>query len=235
MKLDAIFFDLDGTLLPMQQEAFTKAYLKELAKALAPFGIAPDALISAVWDGTKAMLQNDGQRRNADVFWACFERLTGESEARFRPICDRFYSEGFHLARNAAGENPLAREAVRLAHEKAGTVVLATNPLFPLVGQAARMSWIGLRPEDFDLVTSYETDSYCKPNPAYYLAICERMKVEPARCLMIGNDEREDMAAASSAGLQAYLVTDCQIPDAQHPWTGARGSFADMLSMLAAL
>ena len=44
-KIKAIFFDLDGTLLPMDQDVFIKAYFGALAKKLAPRGYAPDALI----------------------------------------------------------------------------------------------------------------------------------------------------------------------------------------------
>ena len=34
-----------------------------------------------------------------------------------------------------------ADKAMRLAREKADKVVLATNPLFPMAGQATRLSW----------------------------------------------------------------------------------------------
>ena len=46
-----IFFDLDGTLLPMDEEKFTKAYFSLLAKAVAPLGYESEKLINAVWKG----------------------------------------------------------------------------------------------------------------------------------------------------------------------------------------
>lgn len=226
MRYSAILFDLDGTLLPMETETFAKAYFHALAKELAPFGIPADALIKAIWGGTKAMMKNDGSRLNADVFWDTFTALTGVKRNAVEPLCDRFYSEGFHAARVATAPNPLAVEAVRLAREKADKVVLATNPLFPMEGQITRMSWIGLSPADFDLVTCYSTDRFCKPNPAYFSDVCARISAEPRHCLMIGNDEREDMAA--------YLITDCRIPCPDAPWTGPQGTFQEMLEMLRA-
>ena len=36
MPIKTIFFDLDGTLLPMDQEAFVKIYTKGLAAHMAP-------------------------------------------------------------------------------------------------------------------------------------------------------------------------------------------------------
>ena len=38
MKLTTVLFDLDGTLLPMDNDAFTKGYFKLLAAKLAPLG-----------------------------------------------------------------------------------------------------------------------------------------------------------------------------------------------------
>ena len=38
MKIKAVLFDLDGTLLPMDQDVFIKAYFGGLVKALAPHG-----------------------------------------------------------------------------------------------------------------------------------------------------------------------------------------------------
>ena len=47
-----ILFDLDGTLLPMDQEVFTKAYFSRLAKFLMPFGYAPKKVVEDPIDTT---------------------------------------------------------------------------------------------------------------------------------------------------------------------------------------
>lgn len=59
--------------------------------------------------------------------------------------------------------------------------------------------------------------------------------LDPAECLMIGNDENEDMYAAAQAGLQGWLVTDWMIPSPEHPWDGPKGSFAQTAQMLEGL
>ena len=38
MRIKAVLFDLDGTLLPMDQDHFVKTYFQLLAQKLAPFG-----------------------------------------------------------------------------------------------------------------------------------------------------------------------------------------------------
>lgn len=235
MHYQAILFDLDGTLLPMELERFVKAYFGALSRALVPMGLKGEEIIQPLWAATKAMIANTTGKLNADVFWESFCAATGLERSVLEPVCDEFYATGFHAARAATGENPLAREAVRLAREKADMVVLATNPLFPMAGQRTRLSWLGLAPEDFELVTCYTSDRHCKPNPAYFIDICQRLSLDPARCLMIGNDDREDMACAASCGMDCYLVTDCRIPWDEKPWTGAMGSFADMVDMLRGL
>ena len=235
MRYQAILFDLDGTLLPLEMEPFIKIYIASLAKELAPFGLTAETMFKPFWAGTKAMMSNTTGKLNADVFWETFAALTGVSREQAEPICDAFYSAGFQAVRAATQENPLAKEAVRIAHEKAAKVVLATNPLFPMAGQKTRLSWIGLTPEDFDLVTCYTSDRHCKPNPAYFHDICTRLDLDPAQCLMIGNDDREDMHCATAAGMSTYLVTDCRLPDQDNPWQGPMGTFAEMVQMLEKL
>lgn len=232
MKYKAILFDMDGTLVPMDNDIFVKGYFKELAKKLSPIGIAPDALIAAVWAGTKAMVKNDGSIKNSEVFWDTFAAVTGKDVTEYRAMSDAFYVNEFMAAREYTMENPLAGEAIRLAHMAADKVVCASNPLFPLTGQQTRMGWVGLQASDFDLITSYESDSFCKPNPKYFLSLCERLGVAPEECLLIGNDEEEDMHAASSVGMDCYLVTDCVIRREHCPWNGKAGSFAEMVEFL---
>ncbi len=235
MQYKAILFDMDGTLVPMDNDVFVKGYFKELAKKLSPIGIAPDALIAAVWTCTKAMVKNDGSRKNSEVFWDAFAQVTGQDVSEYRAMSDAFYVNEFMAARAYTSENPLAAEAIRLAHRAADKVVCASNPLFPMTGQQTRMGWVGLRASDFDLITSYENDSFCKPDPRYYLSVCERLGVSPEECLLIGNDEEEDMYAASSVGMDCYLVTDCVIRREHCPWNGKAGTFAEMVEFLRGL
>lgn len=68
MSFTTVVFDLDGTLLPMDQEVFTQSYFSHLCAALAPHGYDPHQLTKAVWAGTRAMVCNDGQATNETVF-----------------------------------------------------------------------------------------------------------------------------------------------------------------------
>ncbi len=228
--ITTVLFDLDGTLLPMETKTFTDAYFKLLAQKAAPYGYEPKALVAAVWAGTKAMIKNDGTQPNDQRFWQTFAGELGEDIQKLRPVFDKFYAEEFHGAKAATRENPLAKKVVEELKARGYTVALATNPLFPLAGQATRLSWLGLRPQDFALVTSYESCSYCKPNPAYFAQVLEQLGKRPEECLMVGNDVREDMLAAQAVGISTYLITDC-MENAGGVTLGQieRGSFGEFL------
>ncbi len=229
-EITTILFDLDGTLLPMDTDTFTRAYFKLLAQKAAPHGFEPGPLTDAVWKGTGAMVKNDGSVPNRERFWQVFGQILGEKAAALEPEFDDFYAHEFDAARESVGQNPLAAKAVRGLREKGYQVVLATNPIFPAVGVRTRLRWLGLAPEDFSLVTSYENSNYCKPNPDYYREILRKLGKEPGECLMVGNDAREDLAALK-AGLDVYLVTDCLIDPDKADLSGVgTGTFQEFLS-----
>ena len=64
--LKAVLFDLDGTLLPMDQEVFVKYYFGGLCKKLVPLGFDANELVKNIWAGTKAMITNNGSQTNGD-------------------------------------------------------------------------------------------------------------------------------------------------------------------------
>ena len=113
--LDAILFDLDGTLLPMDNDEFTKGYLSLLARAVAPYGYAADTMIPAMWQGVAAMVKNDGTRRNCEVFWQIFSDLLSRDVTADIPHFDAFYSDGFHKAKAYKIGRASCRERVCLS------------------------------------------------------------------------------------------------------------------------
>ena len=208
MAVKVVLFDLDGTLLPMDMDAFMKYYFGGLAKRLAPYGYEPKSLIDAVWAGSVAMVKNDRSRTNEAVFWDTFTSILGEGVRAYESELEDFYRNEFSASKAACSENPMARTVVDRLKEKGIPAVLATNPLFPSVATEKRMSWVGLNKDDFLLVTTYENSGSCKPNLQYYEEILERIGFAPEECLMVGNDVDEDMIA-EKLGMKVFLVTDC--------------------------
>ena len=229
MKLRCVLFDLDGTLLPMDQEEFTKAYFHLLAKKLAPRGYEPKGLVDAIWAGTAAMVKNDGQCSNEEAFWQRFTQSYGPKVQADKPVFEEFYANEFQLARDVCGFTPRAAETVAAIRSMGYRVALATNPIFPSVATESRIRWAGLKPEDFELYTTYENSTHCKPNPAYFRDVAESLHLAPESCLMVGNDALEDTAAAQ-VGMQVFLLTDCLInKDGRDISAYPQGSFEQLL------
>ena len=231
-KMNAVFFDLDGTLIFHDQALFLNEYIKAISAYVASKGYDPRAFVDATMYGTGVVLANDGERTNKNVFWDKFFNYYGKYDERIIEISDEFYVTEFKKLKCFARENPFARKAVELAHRDGKKVVLATNPVFPMTAQLERMSWSGLTADDFDLITAYENSSFCKPNPKYFIEICKKIGVNPQNAIMIGNDEREDMKCATEAGLMCFLATDCRLMAKDYYWTGQRGSFEQSLRIL---
>ena len=209
MKKTTVLFDLDGTLLPMDMDLFMKAYFKGLCVKMAPFGYDPDQLVAAVWAGTKAMITNSGEQTCEEAFWNCFASILGESVREKEPLFADYYANEFQSVQKACGCNPEAARLVRDLKAAGYRVALATNPLFPPIATESRIRWAGLSPDEFELVTTYDNSHYCKPNPAYYQEILDKLGVTVDECVMVGNDVKEDMVAASKLGISTFLLTDC--------------------------
>lgn len=240
MYKKAVLFDLDGTLVPMDNDEFTNAYVKALSESASKWGYDPAEIIRALWKGTGAMITNDGSRTNILAFWDTFKQfITGKSADQINDdtaLFDSFYASDFHKTKSCARPNPLAPAAVAAASSQESIVILATNPIFPGVGIESRLGWIGMSREDFDYVTTYENSCFCKPNPKYYLEIMEKAGLEPCDCIMIGNDLDEDILPCLSLGMDAILITDFLINKQDKPLENIRTcTFKELPSMLEAM
>lgn len=207
MSIKAILFDLDGTLLPMDQDKFVRAYIGGLAAAAAKRGFNPEKMASAVMAGTAAMFKNDGSVTNEECFWRAACGVVGDKIREETELFDDFYREEFDKLSVTCGNTPEARKIIDLIHARGFRVALATNPLFPAVATAKRIRWAGLKSEDFELVTSYEGSHFTKPNPDYYREVLSVLGLSPEECVMVGNDVDEDMIA-KALGMKVFLLTN---------------------------
>ena len=211
----SLLIDLDGTLLPMDNDAFTKYYMGLLAHKFERVGYDPETSIKAVWNGVKHMVGNSGEATNEEVFWQSFMTVMGthmhHCKEALNAILTQFYKEEFQEAIQATTPTSMARKLIDKAHENGYQLILATNPIFPKVAVEQRLRWIQLSLDDFDDVTTYETSHFCKPNPKYYQEILQRNKLHVDDCIMIGNDVQEDVLPSLAIGLDVCLINDYQI------------------------
>ena len=206
--IDAVLFDLDGTLLPMDQNRMVECYMGLLAGFMANYDYEPKKMVKTIWESIGTMMADGTEKNNETVFWDHFRKVYGPRADSDRPVFEEFYATEFGKVRTACGFNPEAGELIRWLKEQGVRLILATQPVFPEIATMQRIRWAGLDPADFELVTTYENSRFTKPNPAYYREILEKRGLNPENCLMVGNDGRED-TAAEKAGIEVFLLTDC--------------------------
>ncbi|HOA81159.1 MAG TPA: HAD family hydrolase [Defluviitaleaceae bacterium] len=206
MCLNTVLFDLDGTLLPIDMDSFMSIYFGEMGKIFMDI-VDPKELISNVWKATEEMMNNNEQRTNEEVFMEAFEKHMGRDISIFKERLESFYDEEFMKVKEATGDAPLMRKAVNLLKDKGYDMVVATNPLFPKKAILHRIRWAGFEPNDFKYITSYEESCYCKPNIKFYEEVLKNINKSPKECIMVGNDEKEDLVAGK-LGIKTFLIED---------------------------
>ena len=164
-----IFFDLDGTLLPMEVGVFGRGYFEGLTRYFAQYGYEPNTFMEALKVSVYSMFENDGSRTNEELFFEKFLPVVNKTREECQPLMDVFYTEHFpNIVKETCGYNEKAKEAIRILKDKGYKVYILTNPLFPPLATETRIKHAGINLDDVSYVTTYDNSTYAKPNPKYY-------------------------------------------------------------------
>lgn len=234
-----VLFDLDGTLLPMDMDAFTKLYFGTLSKRFCPIlSVEPETLVNAVWKGTSAMIKNDNSKTNKERFWEVASQECSMDLTPYIEQFDDYYLTEFIEAKKATHTTPYSKKCVEFIKQKlpeGGKLIAATNPIFPEVATMRRLNWAEVSPNNFDYITVYENSGFCKPNLEYYKMICDKCGIKPEESIMIGNDVDEDMVAAE-LGFDTYLVTDAMLNRKGKDYSNHKhGTFKELFDFLCGI
>ncbi len=204
--MNTILFDLDGTLLPMDVEEFTKKYFGLIMQTMNENNRDGKMILDAILKGTMAMVRNDGSHTNEEVFWETFVEATQIPQDEIEPEFYDFYENVFDKI-NSGIQSQNMIKAAKLLKEKGYRLYLTTNPLFPRVATLKRVRWAGLDPDDFEWITTYENSSFSKPSVNYYQEVIQGQHLDVNQCMMVGNDVKED-GVIETLGIPLYLVED---------------------------
>jgi FMN phosphatase YigB (HAD superfamily) len=209
--LKTVLLDIDNTLILFDEQAFFQAYFPKIAYAfqdIMPAELFHHRLISS----TQALLNNNTGMTNAEYFLQDFSRGMEEKRETFWNRFIRFYETEFDDLRFLVTPTPGVGSVLSFLKDSPVSLVIASNPVWPLLVQKIRLSWAEADKIPFDLITHIENTHSCKPRLDFYRSICQSLGVPPGQCLMVGNDPYNDMVA-SRIGMKTYLTTDSRKVD----------------------
>jgi len=188
--IDAVAFDLDGTLVDTVGEL-----AQALGATLAHDGLAPldvDVVRDLIGKGIPVLLDRAYVRA----------RGRGLSPAELEAIVPRYHAH--YDAAIGRSATPFAGAAAMLADLRARGFALAvvTNKATRFV--AANLDHAGLG-SAFDAIVGGDDARAKKPDPAPMHLAAERLGVAPARMLVVG-DSANDVASARAAGAPVVAV-----------------------------
>ena len=233
--IKAIFFDLDGTLLPMDEGKFEKIYFGSLCQHLVPYGYNPQQVLTSILTGVEAMMRNESGLSNEDIFWLTFNKCIGRDCTGDKPIFEEYYKTKFSQTKDACGYTTFSKEIVDFCRKNFDILVLSTNPLFPSIATETRMGYVGLKPSDLDFVTTYENFGYCKPNPKYFIELMKKFNLKPEEVLVIGNNTLEDCECALACGIKSILIKGNIIYDKKSTHSFKEFEFNEIIPFLKTL
>jgi HAD superfamily hydrolase (TIGR01549 family) len=230
----AVFFDLDGTLLPLDMAEFERLYYIAVKKTGLFENISKTNGKEAFTAAVYAMLRNDGRLTNRDVFFRTIESMSGTKREALMPYLESFYANEFKAVKQCTGYNEHVPRIIAELKKKGFKLILSTNPVFPRIATDQRIAWAGLDPSDFDYISYYDNSSFCKPDPRYFLEVLDKIGLSASECYVVGNDVSEDMGAIA-LGFKGFLVTDHMIGDLKGAPECVRGSYSDLLEFAKSL
>lgn len=227
-------FDLDGTVLPMDFNKFMELYFYNIGKYFKDL-VDPTLMPKLIMASTEKMIKINDGRTNEEIFMTDFETLVEGDINTYRKMFEAFYNSEFKHVKASTYQSKEMRQSIDILKSKGYEVVLATNPLFPLVANHHRINWAGFEPTEFSYISSFEENRHCKPFPEFYLEVLKNINRKPEECYMVGNDVLEDLVAGK-LGIETYLITDCMLNRSNIEYKADHeGTYKDFLEFVKGL
>ncbi|MCD8119836.1 MAG: HAD family hydrolase [Lachnospiraceae bacterium] len=227
--MNTIIFDLDGTLLPMEQDAFEDTFYKSLHHYFQGLGYESEALKNALENGMTAMLENNGFQSNREAFETVIDTAYGKKASKFFRDYKKYFRKDFDIARLNTRPIPDAPNCIRTLQTKGYSLVLASSPFLPEEAILKELDWAGLSRHDFLYIATYENSCYAKTNLQFYRSLPKKIGRTPGDCLVVGNDVAEDMCAVA-VGFDVFLIKDCLVNRKELDYCDCKqGSFGSFL------
>lgn len=204
--VDAVGFDLDGTLFDHQGSARSAVvrFLHSLdvvasESTLASWFAAEEEHYERWRSGEISFSEQRRERLRSVLPPLGVDVPSGDVEI------DELFSEYLRAYESAWRAFPDALPLLRSLRASGHRIGLLTNGTE--VQQLAKLRRTGLL-GDFDVVCTSERIGFAKPDARAFAALASELGVEPAACLFVGDDPMKDVVGARAAGMQTLLIAD---------------------------
>ena len=177
--IEAVWFDLDGTLVQVDMQVFVPAYLQRLSARLAALAdprMTARILREAVM---QILLAPAGEQTLEELLLDSLQDRLGIHPDQYRQGLAAFCREDLAELSPLVKAHLRTRELLEACLARGWRLVLATNPIFPRAVIEARLAWGGLADLPFEIITSYETARCCKPHLAYFQGLLDALELPP--------------------------------------------------------
>lgn len=187
LNIAAVLFDLDGTLIDSAPDLGAAADQMRVQRGLAslPFeryrplcGAGARGMLEIAFGMGPDHVDYESMR---EEFFSKYEQCMTERTFAF---------DGVHDLIGAINARGLAWGVVTNKSQRFTNPLTAAMPLFSSAGT----------------IVSGDTTPHAKPHPAPLLEAARQLRVAPAQCLYVGDDER-DILAGHAAGMQTVAAT----------------------------
>ncbi len=186
-KVQAVLFDLDGTLIDSAPDLAAAADAMRVARGLPSLplaqyrpmaGAGARGMLGIAFDLTPDHPEFEGMR---EEFFSNYERCLNQRTLVFQGVEELVAA----LVARGVPWGVVTNKAARFTEP-----LTRAMPLFATAGT----------------IISGDTTPYAKPHPQPLLEAAQRMGVQPGRCVYVGDDER-DIVAGLAAGMGTVAAT----------------------------
>lgn len=185
-RVDAVLFDLDGTLLDSAPDLGAAAEAMRQARGLAPLELSSYRRFAG--SGARGMLK------------VAFG-VTSEHED-YLALRDEFFVRYEDCMTERTRPFPSVSELLEAIAQRGFRWGIVTNKSARFAEPLTRLTAC-LR--DAEVLVCGDTTAHTKPHPAPLLEAARRLAVKPAHCLYVGDDER-DVIAGRAAGMRTVAA-----------------------------
>lgn len=227
--IQAILFDIEGTLTNLDTVKFMQNYLGILAPRFAHI-LSPDKFTKQLLKSMENVQKEPKPELTVmQAFFEDFSKATGQSLQTLKPIFEEFYTSDFPALRCLFQPNPQGVKVVLNAIQQGFLTAIMSDPLMPLITIQEQVRWTGLAPEQFKVIAALDSFHFCKPQLEFFKEVAEQLGVRPQSCLLVSTHTED--AVCQELGMKIFLVNDTIESEARTNYAGQLDDLSRLISL----